>query len=530
MNIGIDFGTCFSSVAFMQGSRPVTNYLADLESGRSGIPTLFSYSAELRKDCFGRECLGYAASVNGGKDVIKYMKRLVRENAGNINKTVTSGGKTFTIKEVVEKYIEYLIRQAHMNAEESGDFEPGEKIEKVVITAPVGISEGQDAATNYNRLLSETVKKITGLPDKSIIVIREPVAAAISYLHGQNIRQKYVDKQSVMVFDLGGGTLDVTIVEYDPTTNTYTPVVKEGDLNIGGNNWDAELANLLLKKAGLKSNMFTGSQEFDFYEEVNKAKHALSEREDYYVAYKCQADLYSAMVTRSEFESATKHLMDGAINVAKRAIDSYSSIGSVDKIVIVGGGSNMPQVRKALRTSFRQFNDDAIIQHDPSKAICKGAAIYTRLSVKATDFINATGLSFATIQETASCTYGFDCRNSDEDKSMVYNLIFKKCNIPVTVKSKTTFTPIRDDQTTVTFRIYESQVDKKDCLDGCWMDFGSGEKLNQLKVEFPVPEEYYGRAKEFSCRISLSLDKNEVLDVSISDGKGNSISCKKIKT
>ena len=110
--------TCDEADALIAGLEDI---LADLESGRSGIPTLFSYSAELRKDCFGRECLGYAASVNGGKDVIKYMKRLVRENAGNINKTVTSGGKTFTIKEVVEKYIEYLIRQAHMNAEESGD-------------------------------------------------------------------------------------------------------------------------------------------------------------------------------------------------------------------------------------------------------------------------------------------------------------------------------------------------------------------------------------------------------------------------
>lgn len=517
MLLGIDFGTCFSSVAFMQGTQPKTHYFSKLESdGNAGVPTLYAYSRSKKKDCFGIECTGYAAAENGGRDIIKYMKRIVRENGGDLNKPVYSGGKSFTIGQIVEKYIGYLIFQAKVMAEKSGEFEPDERIEQIVITAPVGIDKGQGTATDYNDLLRRTVMNASGLPEEKVFVIKEPVAAAISYLYGKNIRQKYTTKQSVMVLDIGGGTTDVSVVEYNPANNSYDAVVKEGDLMLGGNEWDVALATLLIKKTGANVREFSDMERFDFTANVTAMKHKLSRSERTHISFECGGELYSAAISRQEFESATKPLMDRVVKVVKRALDSYpGSSGNISKIVLVGGSSNMPQVRNGIIASG-YFSSDKVVQHDhPEKAIAEGAAIYTKFEKIDPNPTNGTGTGG--MKETASCTYGIKTYDREKEIEIIYNILFKGNHLPLTAKSVTSFSALKDDQSIVSFYVYETQYSKKDCYDGNSVPFKKGLEPNGLSVTVNIPSQYAGRASDFHVWVKLSLDNSEILRIEVVD-------------
>ena len=175
MKIGIDFGTCFSSIGFMNGRRPVTNILDDRNN--SGIPTLFMYSKSKNEELYGYDCTTFEAIINN-KDVVRYMKKMVRDNPNNLNKIVTSGGKNFTIREILKKYLKYLIAQSQVAATKSFEFESS-YIENITITTPVAISSGSMTSTDYKQLLVDTIKEITGLDYSNINVVEEPVAAAI---------------------------------------------------------------------------------------------------------------------------------------------------------------------------------------------------------------------------------------------------------------------------------------------------------------------------------------------------------------
>lgn len=226
MIIGIDFGTCFSSAAIMNGLIPVTSYVKDTTG--EGVPSLFMYSAEKNMEMYGEECTTGEAFRHSA-DIVRYMKRTVRENPQNLDMTIRSGGKDFAIGEVIEKYMTFLVSKIREGAIKSGEFSNNE-IEAVTITAPVGISSDSMMASDYNRLLQDCMCRITNLPRDKVRVLQEPVAAAISYLYSEDIRTHYDDIQRIMVFDLGGGTLDVTIVEHNPKAMTYEILAKEGDL------------------------------------------------------------------------------------------------------------------------------------------------------------------------------------------------------------------------------------------------------------------------------------------------------------
>ena len=272
MFIGIDFGTCFSSVAFMNGHIPVTDYISDYN--RMGVPTLFMYSKKSNKELFGCDCTTVEATMNSG-DVIKYMKKIIRENPNNLNKTVQSGGINYSIKEVVKKFLTYLIEQAKEAGAKSGEFSNTD-IEGVTITAPVGIADHQMTATDYKKLLVSTITEITGLDKTKVNVLEEPVAAAISYLYSENIKKKYTENQTILVFDLGGGTLDTTIVEYKPSKNEYNIKIKEGDLKLGGNDWDDVLGQAVLKKLGITQDFASKDEKARFQTAIVRLKQDLS--------------------------------------------------------------------------------------------------------------------------------------------------------------------------------------------------------------------------------------------------------------
>ena len=182
MIIGIDFGTCFSCIAIMKGFNPITTYIK--ETSDQGIPSQFMYSKETGKELYGIETLTGEAFKNN-KDLIKNMKTLVREDQENLKKKIP--GHEFILSEVIEKFLTYLITLAKNGAARSGEFD-NSNIDDITVTVPAGIAQGDSLATDYNNLVRESVKKITGLSEDHIRVLQEPVAASISYLYGENLR------------------------------------------------------------------------------------------------------------------------------------------------------------------------------------------------------------------------------------------------------------------------------------------------------------------------------------------------------
>lgn len=518
MIIGIDFGTCFSSAAIMSGLIPVTNYMKRDTTGM-GIPSLFMYSEEDGKELYGEDCVTGKA-YRHASDIVRYMKRTVREDPANMDRTVRSGGKDYTIQQVIEKYLTFLVSEVKMAAVRSGEFENTD-IEAVTITAPVGISSGQMMATDYNRFLRETMMRITGLNADRVRVLQEPVAAAISYLYSEDIRKRYDGNASVAVFDMGGGTLDVTVVEHNPRTMEYSILSKEGDLQLGGNDWDAALRQAVLDKT---VGEWSGTDEESVLldKAVTELKTNLSDSEESMIFFTMNGKDVFCRFSREEFEECSKDLMDRAMDVLDRAMcsDTLPEGFSADRIVLVGGSSNMPMIREAIR-ECTGYSDEDIQIFEPSKAIAKGAAVFSKMNFSS----DGCGRGPKVIDMVTN-TYGFGSRYEGE-RDCIYNMIYKGDRFDgsgmIVKKSETDFVPLRDNQTTVSFNIYESECLSGDGFDGNWFDKGKGETYNGLHVSVQVPPEYIGKATAFCMWVTLTLDANGILTITITDRAGNKL-------
>lgn len=517
MIIGIDFGTCFSTAAIMNGLIPVTTFMKD-DKG-VGIPTLFMYSKEEMKERFGNDCMG-GISFRHPEDVIRYMKRTVREDSSNISKKVTSGGNEYTIQQVIEKYLAFLISGIKKAAIDCGEY-TNTNIEAVTITAPVGISSGQMMASEYNRFLRDAVMRITGLGEDCVKVLQEPVAAAISYLYSENIRTHYDKESSIVVFDLGGGTLDITVVKHDPKTMEYTILAKEGDLLLGGNDWDQKLGEAVLDKLGLK---WEGTEEerLRFNTDITELKMKLSGSEESFICFQMNDTDYFTKITRREFEDCTRDLLERSIDVLNKAVSSdiLPEDFTPNKIVLVGGSSNMPQIYNAIIDTGLVDEKDVML-FEPSKAIAKGAAIHAKLNYS----VDGSGAGPKVI-DMATLTYGFDSRYN-ETRDCIYNMVYKgdkfDDNGLIIRRSDSCFVPLRDDQTVVSFMIYESEAIQGTGFDGNWFDFTDDAMFNGLKVSVQVPPEYLGRAKAFRMWVTITLDENGILSITVFDRTGNKL-------
>ena len=373
MQIGIDFGTCFSIIAFAEGRTP---YIP--KDFKEGIPSLFMYSRSQGKCLFGTECLRGEA-LHYPADVIRHIKKKVRENPGNLDHPpLKSGGKEYSIRYILENYLDYLIGYSRVVAEEEADI--CEPLDAVTITVPVDISGGRMLATDYRLLLQQTVRKLTKLPAYKVHVLEEPAAAAIGYLYVAYRRARIDETKKVMVFDLGGGTLDISIVEYNPYTNVYAVKASEGDLDLGGNDWDEALAKDVMRKCNI-SGFADENERVGFINSMNALKHLLTLDTVATVPFNHMGTTRIVVnYTRKEFEAATKPLLDRAMTLAKKTVSNYSPMGinAIDTIVLVGGSCNMPQVMERLQKEFPTKASE-VKRFDPSGAIARGAAIHARL-------------------------------------------------------------------------------------------------------------------------------------------------------
>ena len=334
-------------------------------------------------------------------------------------------------------------------------------VENVVITVPAYFGFEQRAKTKLAGQYAEL---------NVLELIPEPTAAALAY------GLDSTEDKNVIIYDLGGGTFDVTfvrIIAQEDGINTFKGVALDGDAHLGGMDWDRELAQLFLDKfnssAGTTYSLRKEEELTDDSAEARLTATLLLEAEKYKKFLAPDVDkidwsisfdgkVISGEVTLAEFNQRTKHLLDRTIEMTRRVIDTAleAGYGQPDEIVLVGGSTRMAQVPIAIREAFGVEPK----LHDPDFAVATGASIYAnKIGKYASDFdgiirvsSTSTGSTPTAINNILSKTYGIGLVDNS-----VGNVIFRNERLPID-KIVNRFSTAFEDQDALFMAVYESDL------------------------------------------------------------------------
>lgn len=340
---GIDLGTTYSCIATID------------ENGAKVIPNKESEFTTPSVVNFADPTMVVVGAVAKDNAVIDPQNTisLVKTLMGRTDCAITYNGERKSPEEVSS----YILRKLTGDAATLTN----EDVKNVVITCPAYFGTLEKEATKNAGL-------IAGL--NVLEIINEPTAAAISY--GVTNSDK---TQTVLVYDLGGGTFDVTIMRIEPSK--ISMICSDGNHDLGGKNWDAELMAYIAQEFS-SSTGFDG--EFDEFEEqdlrikTEKAKKTLTETTTARVPIQAGTCRGQVVIDRETFEQITEGLLNETLVLTDNCIQVAKEKGfeEIDEILLVGGSSKMPQVKRAVDA---KYGKDAKLT-DPDFAVAKGAAIY----------------------------------------------------------------------------------------------------------------------------------------------------------
>ena len=343
--IGIDLGTTNSCVSVMDGGecKVITN-----PEGNRTTPSVVAYKN-------GERIVGDAAKrqVVTNKNTISSVKRLM-----GTNEKVELEGKQYTPQEISAMILQYLKGYAE-------DY-LGEKVEKAVITVPAYFNDAQRQAT-------KDAGKIAGLEVERII--NEPTAAALAY--GIDKTDK---EQKVLVYDLGGGTFDVSILEL--ADGTFEVLSTNGDTHLGGDDFDNVVVDWMVdtfkKENGIDLSKDTMAMQ-RLKEAGEKAKKDLSGMVQTQISLpfiSAGADgplHFEATLTRAKFDEMTKHLVDRTMEPVRNALrDAGLTKNDIHQVLLVGGSTRIPAVQEAVKNVLGKEPNRSV---NPDEVVAMGAAI-----------------------------------------------------------------------------------------------------------------------------------------------------------
>ncbi len=243
-----------------------------------------------------------------------------------------------------------------------------EPITDVVITCPAYFGFSQREATRQ-------AGELAGLNVRYII--NEPTAAAIFYGITENVSRD----QTILLYDLGGGTFDVTVIVVDAAGN-ISVICTDGDHNLGGANWDEDLATAFAerfsKEHGTRAGDLKDSDETwqELLALAEDAKKSLTSKAKHVTRVTYGTNRSRIEMTRGEFDTITGHRLENTITLTKNVLDTAKDKGqaTIDGILLVGGSTYMPQIKERLTKEFPLVNDIRLL--DPNQAVAKGAALF----------------------------------------------------------------------------------------------------------------------------------------------------------
>src|ERR1700733_11783685 len=354
----------------------------------------------------------------------------------------------------------------------------GHKIRKAVITVPAYFNDSQRQAT-------KDAGQIAGLEVARII--NEPTAAALAY----GLEKKKNEK--IAVFDLGGGTFDISIL--DVADGVFEVLSTNGDTHLGGDDWDEALINYVADE-------FKKEQGIDLRKDqmaLQRLKEA-AEKAKKDLSFQTQADInlpfitadqngpkhLTMTITRSQFEQMTDHLFERCRGPVLKALqDAKLKTTEIDEVVQVGGSTRMPRVQQIVKEIFNKEPHKGV---NPDEVVAVGAAIQGAVltgDVKGVLLLDVTPLSLGL-----------------ETKGGVFTKLVER-NTTIPTEKKETFTTAEDNQTAVTIKVYQGERPMA----------ADNRVLGEFNLE-GIPPAPMGVPQ---VEVSFNIDANGILQVSAKD-------------
>ncbi len=461
MKVGIDLGTTYSAVARYdtKNSKPVI------------IPNAFGKEITPSVICFlddGDILVGEDAKdmqSNGTGVNAAAFKR----NMGDGSIAVSFNGKDYTSEDLSAMLLKHLIQDAERAT--------GEKVDEAVITVPAYFNDFQRTAT---------IRAGESCGVKVPKIINEPTAAAISYGY------KHSNDKTLMVYDLGGGTFDVTIVRI--SKGNIEVIGTDGNHILGGKDWDAAIVKYVCDQ-------FIDEYDVDPRDDLPTKNELIVAAEGYKktlsiaesVTIPINYEGYSAKytLTRDEFESMTEHLLEATKEVCLNLMgDLGLAWTDIDEILLVGGSTRMPAVARFLRDLTGR---EVIAHSDTDLAVAKGAAIVSELYNS-----KATGLrAEMTVIDVTAHSLGALSVSPDGSKFVNEIIIKKNSKVPCTASRQFT---IKKGNMTDRIEVYTLQGESRMPLD-----------CNVLaKV---VITGFYNNGQGLNVDIEYNYDQNGVVNI-----------------
>lgn len=464
---GIDLGTTYSCISYIdEYGKPIVLKNSD---GDHTTPSVVMVESE-NNIIVGTEA---KRSIEMEPDrTVQFIKRKM----GKDNDTVTLNGTTYHAPEISSMILKKIVNDANEELRQTGVLKDGESVKDVVITCPAYFGMNERQAT-------KAAGELAGL--NVLNIINEPTAAAISY--GVSGSGK---NETVLVYDLGGGTFDITVMSI--SGSDISVVCTGGDDQLGGKDWDEALMEYVTERYE-EENGEDLSEDPEtiaaLYVDVETWKKALTSREKVNISVNGPAGRFREELTREKYEeltgdllNRTKNLLDDVLGTAEK--QGYP-ISKIDKVLLVGGSSRMPQVAAMIE---RDYHVTPVLA-DPDEAVAKGAAIYASNEKAYNDFVAdeaaKTGKSVEEVKEenlvtgemdkkfalttggaaggalkinitnVLSRTYGIEIRDSATDRMQIFNMLMINDKLPATRTE--TFATAGNNQSMIAIKIYESR-------------------------------------------------------------------------
>jgi molecular chaperone DnaK len=348
--VGIDLGTTFSAIAHIDAyGKP--QIIPNAESERI-TPSVILFDGQ-------NAIIGSTAKQNAVAEpekIVDFVKREMGRSKAQFHREF--GQKVYSAEELSALIIKKLKNDAEKYL--------GESISDVVITVPAYFNDAERTATLHSGQLA-------GL--NVLRIINEPTAAALAY--GLD---KLEQDQTVFVFDLGGGTFDVTIMRIE--NHHIRMVASNGDHRLGGKDWDDVLVNWLadeFDKVNGENPLLDLQSYQDLYNRCLTAKIQLSSRTRTTIVHSYNGKSIKLEVTREEFEQRCRHLNEKCKTICEIVMqEAQMSWDKIDRILLTGGMTRMPSVREMISNlSNRPVADDV----SPDEAVALGAAVQAVLGL-----------------------------------------------------------------------------------------------------------------------------------------------------
>lgn len=452
--IGIDLGTTNSLAAVWRNGR---SELIPNAAGEVLTPSVVSVDED------GGVLVGRAARdrlISHPERTAARFKRFM-----GTSRTYTLGSRTFTPEELSSLVLRSLRRDAEVYL--------GEAVEEAVVSVPAYFAEDQRAATKRAAALA-------GL--KAERLVNEPSAAAVAGHIGQGEEDRVC-----LVFDLGGGTLDVSLVERFGNVVSVTAV--SGDNRLGGADFDLAVARGFCEDCGLEFDVLTPRQREFLIRQAETCKMALTHQE--MVVMSVDDGCISAALTLSNEWLIRKC---GALfrrmtaPVQRVFLDSGVSLQELDELVMVGGSSRMPAVRRYIA---RTLHKEPVRDSRPDTAVALGAGICAGMKARAGD------LRELILTDVCPFTLGVARYNASEPGRDLMSPIIERNSVLPSSKMGV-YCTVRDNQDMVDVRVFQGE--HRYCEDNAFLG----------RLQLPVPP---ARRGEQSVRIRFTYDINGLLEV-----------------